>query len=107
MPDRVSGQRSTKGRHRMIWPPVLLVTLGMSAAAAENPPSALAIEESSLKQLLQIRRVYVDRLTGGETAAQMRDILLSSLETTDRKSTRLNSSHLGISYAVFCLTKNK
>src|ERR1039458_4590596 len=27
--------------------------------------------------------------------------------TTDRKSTRLNSSHLGISYAVFCLKKKK
>src|SRR2546426_4788097 len=26
-------------------------------------------------------------------------------ETTDRKSTRLNSSHLVISYAVFCLKK--
>src|SRR5205814_9105135 len=26
---------------------------------------------------------------------------------TDRKSTRLNSSHLGISYAVFCLKKKK
>src|SRR5262245_66479267 len=26
-------------------------------------------------------------------------------ETADRKSTRLNSSHLGISYAVFCLKK--
>src|SRR5258705_4943512 len=25
----------------------------------------------------------------------------------DRKSTRLNSSHLGISYAVFCLEKKK
>src|ERR1039458_6687609 len=25
----------------------------------------------------------------------------------DRKSTRLNSSHLGISYAVFCLKKNR
>src|SRR5438045_9044888 len=25
----------------------------------------------------------------------------------DRKSTRLNSSHLGISYAVFCLNKKK
>src|SRR5437899_4065953 len=25
--------------------------------------------------------------------------------TVDRKSTRLNSSHLGISYAVFCLKK--
>src|ERR1035441_10826136 len=26
---------------------------------------------------------------------------------TDRKSTRLNSSHLGISYAVFCLKKKR
>src|SRR5438045_8376205 len=30
-----------------------------------------------------------------------------TLEYTDRKSTRLNSSHLGISYAVFCLKKKK
>src|ERR1035438_10561826 len=29
------------------------------------------------------------------------------LVDTDRKSTRLNSSHLGISYAVFCLKKSK
>src|SRR5205814_4615975 len=28
-------------------------------------------------------------------------------EPADRKSTRLNSSHLGISYAVFCLKKKK
>src|SRR5258705_1656736 len=28
-------------------------------------------------------------------------------EIIDRKSTRLNSSHLGISYAVFCLKKKK
>src|SRR5205814_4617046 len=28
-------------------------------------------------------------------------------EHRDRKSTRLNSSHLGISYAVFCLKKKK
>src|ERR1035438_10717504 len=28
-------------------------------------------------------------------------------DNTDRKSTRLNSSHLGISYAVFCLKKKK
>src|SRR5262245_62628488 len=27
------------------------------------------------------------------------------VSTPDRKSTRLNSSHLGISYAVFCLKK--
>ncbi len=64
----------------MMWLPVLLAGLGMSAVAADNPSSMVAIEENSLKQLLQIRRVYVDHLTGGETAAQMRDILLSSLE---------------------------
>jgi len=37
------------------------------------------MEDGSLKQLLTVRRVYVDRLTGGETAAQMRDILISAL----------------------------
>src|SRR5258705_4935495 len=45
------------------------------------------------------------------TADRLHDLVgLSSLYlwlgTTDRKSTRLNSSHLGISYAVFCLPKN-
>src|SRR5947199_8065965 len=32
-------------------------------------------------------------------------VLLVAKEDRDRKSTRLNSSHLGISYAVFCLKK--
>src|ERR1039458_10734874 len=34
------------------------------------------------------------------------DALLEHMQG-DRKSTRLNSSHLGISYAVFCLKKKK
>src|SRR5258705_7844877 len=33
--------------------------------------------------------------------------LSAVVEQEDRKSTRLNSSHLGISYAVFCLQKKK
>src|ERR1035441_10854436 len=37
------------------------------------------------------------------TPAESRDIPHQSILWTDRKSTRLNSSHLGISYAVFCL----
>src|SRR5258705_10237697 len=32
---------------------------------------------------------------------------LNHFSEGDRKSTRLNSSHLGISYAVFCLKKKK
>src|SRR5436853_2853754 len=34
-------------------------------------------------------------------------MLRTSSQHSDRKSTRLNSSHLGISYAVFCLKKKK
>src|ERR1035437_1159658 len=38
--------------------------------------------------------------------AQYRDIVENErLVSTDRKSTRLNSSHANISYAVFCLKK--
>src|SRR5258708_27272082 len=40
------------------------------------------------------------QLVGGETAEQ-------SAHQRDRKSTRLNSSHQIISYAVFCLKKKK
>src|SRR5690625_7529053 len=32
-------------------------------------------------------------------------VVLQNSETLDRKSTRLNSSHVAISYAVFCLKK--
>src|SRR5947199_1607759 len=32
---------------------------------------------------------------------------IGEVSAIDRKSTRLNSSHLGISYAVFCLKKKK
>src|SRR5258707_7546200 len=35
------------------------------------------------------------------------DLLSYSPEQEDRKSTRLNSSHANISYAVFCLKKKK
>src|SRR6266498_4958244 len=34
-------------------------------------------------------------------------LLLLALQPGDRKSTRLNSSHVRISYAVFCLKKKK
>src|SRR5205814_8414188 len=35
------------------------------------------------------------------------DVAGDADDGADRKSTRLNSSHLGISYAVFCLKKKK
>src|SRR5258708_37672944 len=68
---------------------MLLPLLFMFFAAAEDPapPAATAtpkvtIEEQNLGQLLRIRRIFVDRLTGGDTAARMRDMILSSLAGT-------------------------
>ena len=66
----------------MKWVLLIWVACGASAVAAADPQLSSGIEEQSLKQLLEIHRVYVDHLTGGETAAQMRDILLSALETS-------------------------
>jgi len=56
--------------------PLILVLL----QAGSQAPSP---KEEALGQLLIIRRVYVDRLTGGETAAQMRDMIISSLQNSN------------------------
>src|SRR3712207_6980980 len=55
----------------------------------------------------QTRRVIpIVRLSRLDTALDsIRDHGNQSLPTRDRKSTRLNSSHANISYAVFCLKK--
>src|SRR5258705_2614309 len=45
-------------------------------------------------------------LFGEKGKSQVRSRRFPTLQV-DRKSTRLNSSHLGISYAVFCLKKKK
>src|SRR5699024_12005250 len=42
---------------------------------------------------------------GGAVIATARVITVRPMLRTDRKSTRLNSSHVSISYAVFCLKK--
>lgn len=62
-----------------IAPVVWLMACALAPAPALAQDSA-AIERDGLRQLLTIRRVYVDHLTGGETAAQMRDILISALD---------------------------
>src|SRR5256885_4923670 len=40
-------------------------------------------------------------------AEVLEDVGVVELQVVDRKSTRLNSSHLVISYAVFCLKKKR
>src|SRR5258705_9929027 len=52
------------------------------------------------------RRAGVGGPRAGATR-QRRALRRRGARNRDRKSTRLNSSHLGISYAVFCLKKKK
>jgi hypothetical protein len=49
---------------------IALVVLLCATAGAQDDLS---------KQLLSVKRIYVDRLTGGETAAQMRDLIIASI----------------------------
>src|SRR5258705_9411194 len=46
-------------------------------------------------------------LAGGQARPRRNADRAMGSSHPDRKSTRLNSSHLGISYAVFCLKKKK
>src|SRR5690242_21034429 len=49
--------------------------------------------------------VFADEKLGGDFAVAQ--ALRDEFQDLDRKSTRLNSSHMSISYAVFCLKKKK
>src|SRR5262245_62445539 len=90
--------------------PTHLERLALVYVRQSSPHQVLANQESlKLQYDLQHRAC-----AAGWDQAQVR-IIDSDLGRTgrtaegrqDRKSTRLNSSHLGISYAVFCLNKKK
>lgn len=75
-----------------MWPRLALAawlaTAAVSASDSQNAPAqpdsqvASTMEEETLLRVLEIRRVYVDRFGGGETAAQIRDMIISSLQAT-------------------------
>lgn len=49
------------------------------AALLAALPAVLGQEALPEAKLAQVRRIYVDQLTGGDAAAQMRDLLIASL----------------------------
>src|SRR5690242_6213562 len=64
---------------------------GVNAVGYQRGTDAMAGDITHEQaEVVQVRRIYQ-----GEIAA----------DRVDRKSTRLNSSHMSISYAVFCLKK--
>jgi len=65
----------------------ILMAMWLAAAAQSGPvpaerTGAESLEKATLLRLLEIRRVYVDRLAGGDAATQIRDMIISSLQAT-------------------------
>src|SRR5690606_41761853 len=100
------------GRHRSLHPFPTRRSSDLTQAGARDTPTvdtgALAplgigpVEETVYRTLLR---------SPGSTASKLAETLALSpvrlRRAVDRKSTRLNSSHVKISYAVFCLKKKK
>src|SRR3989442_7878481 len=78
-----------------------------------RPPRSTLFPYTTLFRSLcseQCTRFVIDALAAGGVGLPRFDSvrpkdLFDILQQTDRKSTRLNSSHVRISYAVFCLKK--
>src|ERR1035441_4742243 len=92
------------------------VTLLLSVASALAQQSSLQFPKSSVGEVQSYSleaNTFIDALLklsarfqfplGVEWVKSADTLKPFRFSQTDRKSTRLNSSHLGISYAVFCL----
>src|SRR5437870_13823698 len=104
----------------LAWPFFLLFS---EAASPPSPPFSLHDALPIYESIEGHHRRYAESLHVPDVAPQVggaaphrlhvwlaETVLLHSavhLERPDRKSTRLNSSHVAISYAVFCLKKKQ
>src|SRR5438874_10066734 len=67
-------------------------------------PAAAAVPLKSAVDVAQNGPI----MENADSSARLRNAVCGTVEVAkDRKSTRLNSSHVEISYAVFCLKKKK
>src|SRR2546430_9116826 len=83
-------------------------TLFRSALGLALLLSALVVAQAAAHPLGNFSVNRYSRLDVARDGIQLRYVLdLAEIPTLDRKSTRLNSSHSQISYAVFCLKQTK
>ncbi len=84
-PAQRSLARSRPAGFWTVWgtAPALCGLLTLSCTlSAQDPSSHDQTSHDLSAQLLTVKRVYVDRLTGGETAAQLRDLIITSLQNS-------------------------
>src|SRR5437870_10690905 len=91
---------------------VLVASWGCASRPSHGDPQGLGVGSGTPQavhsQLEQQLAALATQLATEFSAHQVNRIAVLPFENTtgqDRKSTRLNSSHVAISYAVFCLKK--
>src|SRR3989475_1960433 len=82
----------------------LLLDLIRARMALEAQSVADAVQKATAAHLKEMRRLLA---TAGANLTNDDILNTVNMSFQDRKSTRLNSSHSQISYAVFCLKKKK
>src|SRR5262245_65045110 len=83
-----------------LFPYTTLFRSGLAGAGGERPERGAARARRAADRTAPDRRPTRRAAGAAHQPDGARDV-----RPADRKSTRLNSSHLGISYAVFCLKK--
>src|SRR2546430_5104298 len=82
----------------MLPPPALTVSIRIEGSASGMPATAPPPSCTAVPPVTRLASALVPPISS---------VRSSDSPTADRKSTRLNSSHSQISYAVFCLKKKK
>src|SRR5439155_8262277 len=104
-PDERKRDRRMDGRAGLIGdPPAEHLQMAGHAMAQRHLKALRARAPVARIEAIDRRAIADDRPRRRELAERERQ---GSLEVRDRKSTRLNSSHVAISYAVFCLKKKR
>src|SRR5690349_23109832 len=87
-----------------LFPYTTLFRSGREAPRDQRQAADRVVGCGRVQPAVPRERIHLPRRLGEAVGAHR---LLARLRAPDRKSTRLNSSHVEISYAVFCLKKKK
>src|SRR5256885_6466679 len=110
---RAHDSRSARSECGVTSEPVTLLDVADVSPTATTVVAAFEADVEPLPGGAQIHHIGATALPSGHTKGdvdvnvRVDEAHLAALVDLDRKSTRLNSSHLVISYAVFCLKKKQ
>src|SRR5688500_18449528 len=103
----------TKSHTELMLGLIIVLLLFIASKPSQDTFDKITVREFELVDQHGIKRVTIEAYPEGEVVFRLKDakgnirVKLAASFNLDRKSTRLNSSHLVISYAVFCLKKKR